>query len=101
MLFQVDADAAEESLLAADIRLIGQRRRIKRQQRDIVPLVDQFSGERVVAQTTAAIHSGGAGGDVENIHMLRAPPLTIIIAWAVAAAHLKYKACKRSLWSSL
>src|SRR5215813_14040437 len=38
-----------------------------------MPLPDQFRGKRVVTQTTAAIHSGGSGGNVKYLHKMVHP----------------------------
>ena len=67
-LLQVDADAAEQHLGLADVPLVGQRRRVERQQRHVVAAREQLDGQRVVAQAAAAIHPGGAGGDGQNLH---------------------------------
>src|SRR5688500_9747285 len=69
-LLQVDADAAEEDARFADVRLVGQRRRIERNEHDVVSTRFQLCGERVVAQATAAIHSRRACGDEKDLHML-------------------------------
>src|SRR5690242_17349093 len=72
VLLQVYADAAEKYALGADVRLVGEGRGIERQQRDVVPLRDQLRCQRVVAQTTAAIHVRGPGGDREELHQTAA-----------------------------
>ncbi len=57
VLLQVDADAAEEHVVLADVRLVGARRRVDRHQRDVVPAREQLGRQRVVAQAAAAIHA--------------------------------------------
>ena len=72
MLLEIHADAAEKDAFAADVGLIGESRRIERDQRHVVTLRDQFRRQRVVTQTTAAVHIRGAGGDSEDLHDARA-----------------------------
>ena len=71
VLLQVDADAAEEHAAAADVRLVGQRRRVDGQQRDVVAARHQLGGQRVVAQAAAAVHRRRAGGEREDAHRSR------------------------------
>ena len=63
MLLQVHADAAEENLLLADVGLIREGGGVDGQQDDIVTLAFELGRERVIADTTAAVHLRGAGGD--------------------------------------
>ena len=67
-LLQVDADAAKQHLIAADVDLVGGRRRVERQQRDLVAARQQLDRQRVVARAAAAVHPRGAGGDREDLH---------------------------------
>ena len=48
MLLEINADAAEKNALAADVGLVGKSRRIKGDQRHIVPLRNQLRRQRVV-----------------------------------------------------
>ncbi len=68
VLLQVDADAAEQDALAADVRFVGIRRRVEREQRHLVAAAEQFDRERVVARAAAAVHPRGPGGDREDVH---------------------------------
>ncbi len=68
VLLQVDADAAKQHAIAADVGFVGIGRRVERQQRDVVAARDQFDRERVVARATAAIHPRGAGGNGQDLH---------------------------------
>src|SRR5229473_2219351 len=68
MLFEIYADAAEKYSLAADVGLVGEGGGVQRQERNVVALRHQLGGQRVVAQTTTAIHIRGAGGDGEDLH---------------------------------
>ena len=56
VLFEKNADAAEEDVILADVALVRSRRRIDRRQHHVVPARQQLSRKRVVAQATAAIH---------------------------------------------
>src|SRR5215216_2687825 len=69
VLFEVDADAAEEDAPAADVRLVRQRRRVERHEHNVVPARQQLRRQRVVAQTTPAVHLRGPGRDVEKAHV--------------------------------
>ena len=69
VLLQVDADAAEQHLLAADVGLVGIGRRVERQQRHVVAAAQQLDRQRVVARAGAAVHPRGAGGDRQDIHI--------------------------------
>src|ERR1039457_515728 len=68
LLVQANADPVQEYDWFADVRLVGARRRVKRQQNDVVALSLELRGQRVVAQASAAIHSGGAGGERKDFH---------------------------------
>ena len=68
MLLEVDADPTEKDSVCADVFLVGQRRRIHRQQEHIVPLRHQGSCKRIVAYAAAAVHATGTGRDVRNAH---------------------------------
>src|SRR4030095_13616572 len=70
VLFEVDADAAEEDAPAADVRLVGQGRRVERAQQDVMAARQKLRRQRVIAQATPAVHLRGPGGDVENPHMI-------------------------------
>ncbi len=66
VLLEVDADTAEQHARRADIFLIRRRRRVDRREQDVVAAGEQRRGQRVVAQATAAIHLGGAGGQIQK-----------------------------------
>src|SRR5262249_35637061 len=68
LLLQIDVDAAEKDALLADIRLVGRDRCIRRNEQRIVALALQLGDERVVVHAAAAVHPGGAGGDVGDAH---------------------------------
>ena len=52
----------------ADVALVGAGRRVDRRQDDIVTAGQERGGQRVVAQTAAAVHRAGAAGERENPH---------------------------------
>ncbi len=68
VLLEINADATEENAFPADAGLVIAHRRVHRNQGDVVTLRHQLRGQRIIAQTTAAIHIGSAGGDGENLH---------------------------------
>ena len=63
---QVDADPPEEDPMVADILFVRPDGRIERQEFDIDPRLTQRSGEGVVVHATAAVHTGGAGGQIDD-----------------------------------
>jgi hypothetical protein len=79
VLLEENADPAEEDLLAADVLLVGLRRRVHGRQHDVVAAAQQLGGERVVPQAAAAIHGAGAAGERQDPHgsRRRPPPGTI------------------------
>src|SRR4051812_26107475 len=68
MLLEINADAAEEDVAAADISFVGARGRINGRQEDVVSPRQEPRRERVVTQATAAIHRSGAAGECQNPH---------------------------------
>src|SRR4026207_1763566 len=68
MLLEIDADTAEQHVAPADIGVVGEGWRVDGDQRRVVPASHQLDRQRVVAQTAAAIHPGGTGGDREDLH---------------------------------
>ena len=73
VLLQVDADAAEEDPLPADVLLVGAGRRVEGQQGDVVPAPGQGRRERVVADAASAVHAAGAGRDAGDSHVSSVP----------------------------
>src|SRR5678815_380070 len=66
------AAAAEKHARFADIRLVGQRRRVERKEHDIVASRLQLGRQRVVSQAAAAVHPRRACRNKEDLHMLLA-----------------------------
>ena len=58
----------KKTLSLTDIWFVGERWRVDRQERDVVTARDQLGRQRVVAQTTAAIHLPGAACEIKNFH---------------------------------
>ena len=68
LLLQVDIDAAEEHAVDADVRLVGAQRRVRGHEQHVFAQLQQRGGQRVVVQTTAAVHAGRPGRDVGDAH---------------------------------
>ena len=83
VLLQVDADAAEQHALAADVGLVGIRWCVQRQERDVVAARQKLHRQRVVPRAAAAIHPRGASRDRQNLHMAAT---TIMVAQPFSAA---------------
>src|SRR5207244_12059719 len=59
---------AKQDALFADVVLVGIRRGVERQKRDLVPARQQLDRLRVVARARPAVHSRGSSRDRKNIH---------------------------------
>ena len=59
--------------------VVGQGWRVDGDQRDVVPARHQLDRQRVVAETAAAIHPGGTGGDRQDLIM---PMLNAMPNWS-------------------
>ncbi len=70
VLLQVDADPAEQHLVAADVGLVGEGRGVDGQQGHVVPARHHLGGERVVAHARPAVHAARPGGDREDPHRI-------------------------------
>ena len=70
---EVDADSAKENVGLADVRFVGTGGCIERDEGDVVALADEFGCLGVVVEATAAVHVGGAGGDLEDPHVKSDP----------------------------
>src|SRR5262249_23846737 len=68
VLFKEYADAAEKDSVRADVWLVGERRRVNWHKLDVVTLPDQLRGERIVPQTTPAVHPRRSRCDRKNLH---------------------------------
>src|SRR5688500_3648643 len=68
VLLEVNADAAEEDFFLADIFLVSKGWGVNGEQGYIVATRDQFGGQRVIAQTTAAVHLPGATCEIKDFH---------------------------------
>ena len=68
LLLQIDVDAAEEHAANADVRLVGPERRVGRHQQHVFAQIQERGGQRVVVQTTAAVHARRSGRDVGDLH---------------------------------
>ncbi len=68
LLLQIDVQRTVEDPVDADVVLVGADRRVGRDQRDLVTLPLQGSGQGVVVQARPAVHAGGAGRDVPDPH---------------------------------
>ena len=73
VLLQVHADAAEQHVPAADVLVIGQRRRVDRDQGHVVTPRHQLDGQRIVPEAAAAIHPCGTGCDRQDLHQRPTP----------------------------
>ena len=67
-MLQIDVDAAKKDLSPADAGRVRLQRRIKRNQRDLVPHPLQRRRQRIVAHATAAVHPPRAGSQNANLH---------------------------------
>ncbi len=67
-LLQVGVDAAEEDAVEADVGFVGADRRVDRHKNDLFAKLQQSGGERVVVQTTAAVHACGTGGEIGDFY---------------------------------
>src|SRR2546423_584664 len=76
VLLEIHADAAEQYLVPADVRLVGESRRVNGQEDDVVPLTLDLRRQRVVADTAAAIHLRSAGGEGNYFHATNFKPRT-------------------------
>jgi hypothetical protein len=68
LLTEAHANPVQEHLRFADVRLVRAGGRIKGEQDNVVALPLEFRRQGVVAETTTAIHSGGAGCEREDSH---------------------------------
>jgi hypothetical protein len=68
LLLQVGVDAAEEHAPLADVAFVGADGRVDRREDDVLAQLQQRGRQRVVVQTTAAVHARGAGGKVSDAH---------------------------------
>src|SRR5580704_15718345 len=68
MLLEIDADAAEEHAIEADVVLVGRRRRVEREERDLMAAREQLDRQGVVAEATSAIHPRSARSDRQDSH---------------------------------
>src|SRR5262249_14217820 len=68
LLLQIDIDAAEENSIDTDVVLVGAERRVGGDEDDVFAQVQQRGRERVVVQTTSAVHAGGSRCDVGDAH---------------------------------
>src|SRR6185503_11112321 len=59
----------EDSMLA-DVRFVGQRRGVDRDEQNVVSLFQQLGRQRVITKTTAAVHTGRARCDGKNPHTI-------------------------------
>ena len=50
------------------VGFVGPQRRVGRHEHHVFAQLQQRGGQRVVVQTTAAIHAGGPGRDVGDAH---------------------------------
>src|SRR5438093_1146247 len=69
-LLQVDVDSAEEDTLLAHIHFIRADGGVGGNEERVMSLSGQGSHQGIVVQATAAIHAGGACGDVGDAHVL-------------------------------
>src|SRR5436309_7744935 len=69
MLLQVDADAAEEHAIPADVGLVGPGRCVERNEGDFVSAREKLHGQRIVAVAAPAVHARGAGGYRQDLHL--------------------------------
>src|SRR5262245_5627097 len=102
LLLQVYADPAEEHALPADVRLVGARGGIYRDQRDVLSPHQQFRGQRVVAQAAPAIHPGGASGNRQDAHGRLNPQVLVTRAdWNARARNRNSTMLPSWGWSQL
>ena len=69
VLLQVDADAAEEDALLADVLLVGPGRRVEGQEGDLVPAAGEGRRQCVVADAASAVHAARPGRDAGDSHV--------------------------------
>src|ERR1700722_9993891 len=86
MLLEVDADAAEQHAIPADVVLVGRRRRVEREERDLMAAREQLDRQSVVAGAASAIHARSARCDRQDLHVasgsgLSAAPSTQHFIW--------------------
>ena len=67
-LLEVDVNSPVKDAVDADIGFVRADGGVGRDQGDIVPLLQQRGGERVVVNAGAAIHARGTCGDVGYFH---------------------------------
>jgi hypothetical protein len=68
LLLEVDVDAAEEDAILADVGFVCANGSVGRDEDRVMPEFAERGDECVVAQTTAALHPGRAGGDGSDAH---------------------------------
>jgi hypothetical protein len=69
VLLKVNADAAKQHTIPADVGFVGGRRRVERQERHLVATGQELDGQCVIARAAPAVHPRGAGSDREDPHM--------------------------------
>ena len=68
ILFKVNTDAAEKDFRLTYVWFVSARGCVNGQKANVVTSRDQFTGERIVAQATAAIHLACATCEIKNLH---------------------------------